>query len=42
MENYVAYSRRNYFAPIPQMDDLEAYNCELLKAKARVRIRVYD
>ena len=42
VENYVGYSRRNYFVPVPQMDNLEAYNCELLKAKARVRIRVYD
>jgi transposase len=32
VENYVGYSRRNYFVPVPQMDDLEAYNRELLKA----------
>lgn len=32
VENYVGYSRRNYFVPVPQIEDLEAYNRDLLKA----------
>ncbi len=32
VENYVGYSRRNYFVPVPQMYDLEEYNRDLLKA----------
>lgn len=31
VENYIGYSRRNYFVPIPQMEDLEVFNRELLK-----------
>lgn len=31
VENYVGYSRRNYFVPIPQIDDLEEYNRKLLE-----------
>ncbi|HPJ21331.1 MAG TPA: IS21 family transposase [Clostridia bacterium] len=31
VENYVGYSRRNYFVPVPKMDDLEEYNRNLLK-----------
>ena len=31
VENYIGYSRRNYFVPIPQMADLEVFNRELLK-----------
>jgi transposase len=30
VENYVGYSRRNYFVPIPEIDDLEEYNRNLL------------
>lgn len=30
VENYVGYSRRNFFVPVPQMDDLEEYNRDLL------------
>ena len=31
VENYVGYSRRNYFVPLPDILDLEEYNRELLK-----------
>lgn len=31
VENYVGYSRRNYFVPVPQIDNLEEYNRNLLK-----------
>lgn len=31
VENYVGYSRRNYFVPVPTFDDLEAYNRVLLQ-----------
>lgn len=31
VENYVGYSRRNYFVPVPQMDNLQEYNLTLLK-----------
>lgn len=30
VENFIGYSRRNYFVPIPKIDNLEAYNQELL------------
>ena len=31
VENYVGYSRRNYFVPVPRFDDLEEYNRKLLE-----------
>lgn len=31
VENFVGYSRRNYFVPLPAMLDLQDYNRELLK-----------
>lgn len=31
VENYVGYSRRNYFVPVPEMTDLVVYNRELLQ-----------
>lgn len=31
VENYVGYSRRNYFVPVPEFDDLAEYNRKLLK-----------
>ena len=31
VENYVGYSRRNYFVPLPEFLDLTEYNKELLK-----------
>ena len=31
VENYVGTSRRNLFVPVPEIDDLEAYNRELLE-----------
>ena len=30
VENYIGYSRRNYFVPVPNFDDLESYNEALL------------
>lgn len=30
VENYIGYSRRNYFVPVPRIDDLQAYNQDLL------------
>ncbi|WFF72467.1 hypothetical protein P6M73_14485 [Proteiniclasticum sp. QWL-01] len=30
VENYVGYSRRNYFVPVPEMTDLVMFNRELL------------
>lgn len=30
VENYIGYSRRNYFVPVPSFADLETYNRELL------------
>jgi len=31
VENYVGFSRRNYFVPVPEFDDLEIYNKQLLE-----------
>ncbi len=31
VENFVGYSRRNYFVPIPRIDDLTKYNKKLLE-----------
>ncbi|MGI6752232.1 MAG: IS21 family transposase [Anaerovoracaceae bacterium] len=31
VENYVGCSRRNYFVPLPEFDDLKKYNEELMK-----------
>lgn len=31
VENYVGYSRRNYFVPVPHFEDLAEYNKELLQ-----------
>lgn len=41
VENYVGYSRRNYFVPVPEFTCLEEYNKELLYKCTSDMVRVH-